>query len=283
MSLKDLLIHLDASPQGARRLDYALQLAVREEAHLIGLYTLDLVPTLAELTRGYPGRVERFETYIQIRNNELDRAKETEARFRDALRRQGVEGEWRFVEGLPAETVTLQARYADLAIVGQIDPDNPPVNTAEHIVEDVLLRSGRPLLIVPYAGTFPTVAENVLVAWKPTAEAARAIGEALPLLRRAKNVAVVTVNPERGADAEPGIPVTDIALHLARHDIRVEATTTIAEDIATGDVLLNHLADSGSDCLVMGGYGHARARETIFGGVTRHILQHMTVPVLMAH
>lgn len=283
MPLKDLLLHFDASTQGARRLDYALHLAARENAHLIGLYTLDLVPTLSQLVRSYSGQIRDFETYVRIRNSELDRARQSEAQFRDGLRRQGVSGEWRFVEGLPAETVALHARYADLAIIGQIDQENRSGITAERIPEEVLLHSGRPVVIVPYAGTFPTIAQTILVAWKPTAEAARAIGDALPLLQRAKKVMVVTVNPERGSDTEPGIPVADIALHLARHDIRVEATTTVADDIATGDVLLNKVADSGADFLVMGGYGHPRTREAIFGGVTRQILRQMTVPVLMAH
>ncbi|HKT19283.1 MAG TPA: universal stress protein [Stellaceae bacterium] len=283
MPLKDLLLHLDASTQGTRRLDYALQLAVRENAHLIGLYTLDLVPALSELARTLPGRIANVETYIQIRNAELARARQTEAYFRDGLRHQGVEGEWRLVEALAAETVALQARYADLAIIGQVDPENRPSTTADRIPEEVLLHSGRPLVIIPYAGTFPTVAQNVLVAWKPTAEAARAIGDALPLLQSAKKVTVVTVNPERGSDTEPGIPVADISLHLARHDIRVEGATTVADDIATADVLLNQVADIGADFLVMGGYGHPRAREVMFGGVTRQILSQMTVPVLMAH
>lgn len=283
MSLKDLLLHLDSSMQGAHRLDYALRLAAREKAHLVGLYTLDLVPALSELTRSYSGRTEELEAHIHMRNTELERAKQTEAKFRDGVRREGVEGEWRFVEASPAETVALHARYADLAIIGQIDPNFRSSAGSERIPEDVLLHSGRPLVIVPCAGTFPTVAQNVLVAWKPTAEAARAIGDALPFLRRAKKVTVVTVDPERGSDTEPGIPVADIARHLARHDIHVEAATSFTGDIATDDVLLNKVADSGADFLVMGGYGHPRAREAMFGGVTRQILRQMTVPVLMAH
>lgn len=283
MPVKDLLVHLDAAPASARRLDYALQLAARDQAHLTGLYTLDLVPALSELARAYPGRVEHYESFIVLRNAEFDKAKAVEAGFRDALRRQGVEGEWRFVEGLPAETVALHARYADLAIVGQVDPEQPSASTEGRIPEELLFAAGRPLLIVPYAGRFETVASHVVVAWKPTAEATRALGDALPLLERAAKVTLLTVNPESGLDAETGVPVADIALHLARHGIQAEAMTTIADDIATGDVLLNHVSDCGADLLVMGGYGHTRAREIVFGGVTRQILKQMTVPVLMAH
>jgi nucleotide-binding universal stress UspA family protein len=258
-------------------------LAAREDAHLVGLYTLDLVPALAELARAYPGRVEHFETYAKMRSAAFDAAKEVEAQFREAARREGIESEWRFVEGPQDEAVALHARYSDLAIVGQIDPALRGAVNRARIPEKVLLASGRPVLIIPYAGRFVTIGQHVLVGWKATPEAARALADALPLLQRASKVSILTVNPEQGTDAEPGIPVADIALHLARHDVNVEAAARVAEDVTTGDAILNFAADRGADLLVMGGYGHARVRETLFGGVTRQILQQMTVPVLMAH
>lgn len=283
MPFKDLLVHLDATEAGARRLDYALRLAAREEAHLAGVYTIDLVPQLSQLARAYPGRVEHYEIFIETRRAAFDQAKRVEAQFRDALRRQGIEGEWRLVEGAPAERMTAHARYVDLAVVGQIDPAQGSVSDEDRIPEELLLASGRPLLIVPFAGQFETVGENIVVAWKATAEAARAVAAALPLLERAKKVTVLTVNPDRDVDAEPGLPVADIALHLARHGVRAEAATITTDDVTTGDALLNHTTDCGADLLVMGGYGHSRARETLFGGVTRQILRQMIVPVVMAH
>jgi nucleotide-binding universal stress UspA family protein len=283
MPLKDLLVHLDASSANRQRLDYALLLAAREDAHLVGLYTLDMVPSLAELARAYPGRIEHYETYIKLRGAKLDLTKQAEAQFRDALRREGVAGEWRLVEGPHDQTVALHSRYADLAIVGQIDPAQRPADSAARIPEATLLTSGRPVMIVPYAGTFSTIGDHVLVGWNATREAARALADALPFLERARKVTVLTVNPAQGIDAEPGISAADVALHLARHGVRAEAATTGADDIGIGDLLLNYIADCGADLLVIGGYGHARAREAIFGGVTRQILQQMTVPVLMAH
>jgi len=283
MGFKDVLVHLDGSRRVADRLAYAIEWAVRDGAHLTGLFTLDLVPTLAELARAYPGRIERFETFIEMRAREVARAKEVEAHFRSAVQRAEVSGEWRFVEWPSAETVAIQARYADLTIVGQVDPDNPGVGTAATIPEETLFASGRPLVIVPYAGQFPSIGRRIVVGWKPTREAARALADALPILERAAEVTVLTINPDRGPDTEPGVAGADIALHLARHGVRAEARTTIADDVATGDVLLNEVADRGADLLVMGGYGHARLRETMFGGVTRHVLESMTVPVLMAH
>jgi len=283
MPFKDLLVHLDSSRQGAQRLAYAVEWAARDHAHLTGLYTLDLVPALAELARAYPGRIEQFETYLRMHAAEIERAKEVGDDFRRALLGADVEGQWRFVEGDPASTVALHARYADLTIVGQTDPADPGTGTNRFIPEKTLLSAGRPLVIVPYAGQFRSIGRRVVVGWKPTREAARALADALPIIEQAENVTILTVNPDRGADAELGIPVADIALHLARHGARVEARTTVADHIATGDVLLNEVADRGADLLVIGGYGHPRLRETMFGGVTRHILESMTVPVLMSH
>ena len=283
MPFKDLLVHLDSSRQGAQRMAYAVEWAARDHAHLTGLYTVDLVPAPAELARAYPGRVEHFEAYVQMRTTSLERAKEVEDRFRSALQRAEIQGEWRFVEGPSAEAVALHTRHVDLAIVGQVDPGNRGSTTSRLIPEEVLLSSGRPLVILPYAGQFQSIGTSVVVGWKQTREAARALADALPILRRAEKVTVLTVNSDHGPTTEPGIAAAEIALHLARHGVRVEARTAIADDIATGDVLLNEVADCGADLLVIGGYGHSRLREAMFGGVTRHILQSMTVPVLMAH
>lgn len=283
MPFKDLLVHLDLSEPAIRRLDYAFALAQSHGAELTGLYTLDLVPSIDTLARSYPGQVQYLESYSKMRDDAMDRAVRVEAQFRDRLRREGINGEWRFIESLPAETMALHARYTDLAIVGQIDPESPPPGSAARVPEETLLSSGRPVLIVPYAGQFKTLGEHVLVAWKATRECARALNDAMPMLERAKKVTVLTVNPERGNDQEPGIPAADIAHHLAHHDINAEAATTIADDISAGDALLNYAADCGADVLVMGGYGHSRAREFLLGGVTRQILRQMTLPVLMSH
>jgi nucleotide-binding universal stress UspA family protein len=283
MPYKDLLVQLDNSEQSRNRLDYAIAVAEKHGAHLTGLYALDPSAALSALAYSYPGRLDHFESYTKERDAELAQSKDTEAAFRESLRRAGVEGEWRFSESLPSETVTLHARYADLTIVGQIDPRHQPAVNAARIPEEVLLYSGRPVLIVPYIGHYKTVGETVLVAWTPTREAARTLFDAMPFLEAARKVIVLTVNPERAAEYEPGIPTADIALHLARHGVRVEAATTVASDITTGDALLNYIADSSVDMLVIGGYGHSRAKELMLGGVTRQILQQMTVPVFMSH
>lgn len=283
MSLKDILVHLDGTETSRHRLELAIALARNHGARLTGLYILDLVPLLNTIMKAEGGTVERFDNYAARHKIATERAARTEILFREHLWREGVEGEWRFAESLPAETVALHARYADLTIVGQIDHEKPPAGNAARVPEEVLLTSGLPVLVIPYAGHFASLGENVLVAWKATRETARALNDALPILERAKKVTVLTINPEQGDDTEPGIPAADITHHLARHGIAAEAANTVADEISTGDALLNYASDCGADLLVMGGYGHSRAREVVFGGVTRQILQQMTIPVLMAH
>jgi len=283
MPLKDILVCIDDSAAVHARIDFAIDLARRHEARLTGLFALDLIPTIEEMARGYGDQYEFLTSYAALRKRALDGAARLEAEFRDRLRRDDVAGEWRFVESLPAETASLHARYADIAIVGQIDPEAPNAVNAARLPEEVLFASGRPALIVPYAGHFSGDCKRILVGWTATREAARALNDALPLLERAKKVVVLTINPQRGEDVEPGIPAADIAHHLAQHGVTAEAATIVVDEIGTADALLNYASDFGADLIVMGAYGHSRTREFVLGGMTRQILRQMTVPVLMSH
>jgi len=123
----------------------------------------------------------------------------------------------------------------------------------------------------------------VLVGWNATAEAARALNDALPILAQSHKVTVLSINPRHGIGGEGDVPAADIALHLARHGIHAEAAHTVATDIAEGDALLSYAADISADLLVIGMYGHSRVREMVFGGVTRSLLTEMTIPVFMSH
>jgi nucleotide-binding universal stress UspA family protein len=125
------------------------------------------------------------------------------------------------------------------------------------------------------------VGERVLVAWNGTRESTRAVHDALPMLVRAHSVAVMEVNPK--PDETPRIAGADMATHLARHGVRAEVSSIVADEIDVGDAILSRGADLGADLVVMGAYGHSRLREFAFGGVTRHVFKHMTVPVLMSH
>jgi nucleotide-binding universal stress UspA family protein len=124
---------------------------------------------------------------------------------------------------------------------------------------------------------------RIVVAWSGSRESVRAVSDAMPFLRRAKEVIVLAINPRHGPDGHGDIPAADISLHLARHGVRADAQDITTDQIEVGDVLLSRAADESADLVVMGAYGHSRFRELILGGATRHLLQHMTVPILMSH
>jgi nucleotide-binding universal stress UspA family protein len=170
------------------------------------------------------------------------------------------------------------ARRFDLSVLMQSEPDS--LGPEDLVAEAALFQSGRPAVVVPYIhkGGFNT--DRIMVCWDAGRASARALSDALPLLKRAKLVDVVMVTGEEGK--RDVIEGADIGQHLARHDVNVE----VKRIVAAGNVqstLLSYAADSSADMIVMGGYGHSRLREFILGGVTREMLQSMTVPCFMSH
>jgi nucleotide-binding universal stress UspA family protein len=274
MAFKDLLVCLDSHPSVDARIGLATDLARQCDAHLTGLHVVPLIDMPGYYTP------EAIQLAIHLRRSASDAFRETVGtRFNEALRRNGVAGELRIVEADVAPHAVLNARYVDLAILGQLDPDRP--DPAAVPPDEILLNAGRPLLIVPYIGAQRPPGERVIVAWNAGREATRAVNDALPLLQAAKVVRVLCINPDRsGPHGED--PGADIALHLARHGVRTDVST-LRTDISDADMLLSNAADFDADLIVMGAYGHSRARELVLGGVTRHLLEHMTVPVFMSH
>ena len=276
MGLKDLLVHVDNDPACGARVDVAAALAAKHDAHLTGIHLMGW-PRLP----GYV-EVELPQTFLDEQRHELEGlAREAETRFNEAARRRGVQGEWRVDTGDIVGTTKLHARYADLTIVGQgIDLKDAPHDLG-FLPQELALSVGRPVLVVPRYGTFDTVGKRVLVAWNGSREATRAVHDALPILKLAVKVTLLSIDPE--GDTAARIPTADIALHLARHGVTAECMWNLGVDISVGDQLLSRADDIGADLIVMGAYGHSRLRELVLGGATRHILQHMTVPVLMSH
>ncbi len=285
MAIQDILVHLDAAPRSSVRLGVAADLAGRHSAHLTAVFVIEQPP--AAWFYGDPGGYVDArlidEMMEKMRERAMVEASRVEREFRERLHRDGIEGEWRLVDGSTAETVALHARYADLAILGQDDPDATTVGSAAQVAPNTLLSSGRPVLMIPYVGTVATLAQRVLVGWKSSREAARAVNDALPLLRQAQSVTILAINPEEGIGGDGDVPAADIALHLARHGVKAAAAHTVATEISEADALLNHADETGADLIVAGGYGHSRLREFTFGGVTRTLLKTMTVPVFLSH
>jgi len=279
MAIKDMALHVDDGKACADRIACAAALAVRHNAHLTGVYVMApaYIPPYVAAEVGS----QVYEAQERMAQEGMKKAK---AAFEEAAKSAGVNStEWRSETGYADEIVAMHARYADLLVVGQRDPEEErPAGTYE-IVEQAVLNSGRPVLVVPYAGKFTKPPERVMVAWNASREAARAVNDALPLLQDAKTVQVLAINPKQGPDGHGDIPGADISLHLARHGVKAEASHVAAEDIEVGDMLLSRASDFSADLIVMGGYGQSRLRELVMGGASRTLLRHMTAPVLMAH
>jgi nucleotide-binding universal stress UspA family protein len=275
---RDLLVTVDDGDTSLKRIAFATALSRQLDAHLTGLYLIQAYTPPPEV-----GVYLTKEMEAQIYKDETKRAETALERFLQAAEDQDLEFDTRSDKGPyheHAELLSLHARYADLVIIGQ--PESGNLGDALD-PGDVVLSAGAPVLIVPHIGAPATTAERVMIAWNASRESARAVRDAMPLLERAKSVEVVCFRPSSTATGHGDLPGADIALHLSRHDIKVDVQVLSGDGIDVGNALLSHAADRGSDLLVMGGYGHSRMREAVFGGATRTILKTMTIPVLMAH
>jgi nucleotide-binding universal stress UspA family protein len=275
--IKDIVVNLAVGERTNQASEYAISLAAAFDAHLTGIAFL-YDPIVPISGAGYiPGEV--------IESQERDSkaaAKAAIDRFAAASDRTGISADSLTVSASLAgvgEMFSRIARRFDLSVVGQAEPEKSAIE--EIIAEAALFESGRPVVVVPYIQKDPFKLDQVMVCWDGSRAAARAIGDAVPLLKKSKRVEIVIVANERGKEDE--IAGADLGEHLARHDLNVEVKRTVLGDVDVADVLLSHAADSGADFMVMGGYGHSRLREFVLGGVTRSIFRTMTVPVLMAH
>jgi nucleotide-binding universal stress UspA family protein len=274
--IKDLLVNLATGINHDATIDYAVSLARTFDAHLAGVaFAYDTIPP-AMLAGEVPP------TWIEALHKEAqDAAQAAVRKFEKAVKRAGISAHaiW-LPAGLagPAELFGRMARRFDLAVVRQAEPGKS--TPAPLVIEAALFETGRPTLVVPYIQKTGIKLERVMVCWDGSRSAARAAGDAMPFLERAKTVEVTTVTAHGKSDEIPG---ADIAQHLARHGVTVEVKQIVAPDAKTADVLLSHAADTSADLLVLGGYGHSRLREFVLGGVTRSILETMTVPTLMSH
>jgi len=277
MTYKTILVHLDHRPRSAERLGLAGSLADEFGAHLIGLFAPGS-PRLPSYAQAEGGPLLR--ELLERRNAEVQR--DAERHFRDIAKRHGGErSEWRASQVDPAAAVQLSARYADLVVAAQ--PEAEDEGDLRGLADELVFSAGRPVLFVPYAGRFAALGKRVLVAWDAGREAARAVTDGLPLLQRAEAVEVCAFDPERGRRGHGELPGADIGLYLARHGVKVTVARQSGARYDVGSQILSRAADIGADLIVMGAYGHARVRELVLGGVTRTMLEAMTVPVLMSH
>jgi nucleotide-binding universal stress UspA family protein len=286
MALRDLVVLLDGSSRDEIKMAVAVELARRNDAHLTGLCPLELLlpADMSFALGGYPELWALPDFAKQVDSQARAKAALIETGFRELLRREGINGDWVLEPGFLIPSITRRAFVTDLIVIGQADPENPLPGSARTLIEDILMTAGRPLLLIPYAGRFDKIGTKALVGWTPKRESARAVHDALPILAPGAKLVVLTVERPRADGDSQVLPTTEIAEHLARHGIDVSAARTVVTDgLSPADALLDYASDIGADLLVVGGYGHSRTREMIMGGVTRDLLQHMTVPVLMSH
>lgn len=279
MAFKNLLVHLDPSKASVKRAEAAIALAAAQDAHLTALTAVPAPALPSYVEAQIPASV--LEQARASLLTDLDKIADA---FAVRAKAEGIGFELRkeVTQEPLAELISRHARYADLVIMGQSDPDDPLTGEPE-LAEDVILGSGRPVLMVPYIGALQPIGRKVVVAWDAGREAARAVNDAMPMLEAAGQVLVLIVNPRRGPNGHGAEPGADIATHLARHGVKVEVKVYTQRDLSVGDMLLARIADEGADLVVLGGYGHARMRELVLGGVTRDMLRTMTVPLFMSH
>ncbi|MFO7765951.1 MAG: universal stress protein [Pelovirga sp.] len=269
MNLKNILIHLDDRPTCESRLEVALQLARQQESHLTGIYII---------SRMY---------FAHHRQEFQTRADKVEQLFKKKAAAAGIETEWILVDcqttGLDLVTaLNLYAHYHDLLVVSQTDTAADDQGIPDNLPEKAVLGSGRPVLIVPYAGHYRCDFKQILMAWRGGPESCRALHDSMPILRRAEHIKVVTVHGP-GGDESYRSHSADISRHMQRYHLPLSCERRVSGDLSIGDLLMNMCADAGVELLVMGATSQARRGQQTLGETGRHLLKYMTLPVLMSH
>ena len=274
--IKDIIVNLglgDKDPAGS----FAVSIAEACEAHLLGV-AFSYEPIIpGSVMGGIPPE------FIESQRVESDKkAKAAITRFEQLAKREEISFETRVVSASIAgasDQLARMGRRFDLVVVGQAGHEQAMPD--EVVDEGVLFESGRPVIFVPFIQKGGIKLDRVMVAWDGGRTAARAVGDAMPFLEKAKQVEIVVIgNKPPKSDEVPG---ADLGQHLARHGIKVTVKRITAPETDVPSTMLSYAADASADMIVIGGYGHSRLREFVLGGATRGLLEAMTVPVLMSH
>lgn len=272
MALKDILLHIDDTPSCPTRIDLAINLARTHGAHLKGLY------------------VHSHSFYAPRHDMRTTEAvQKAELLFNEKVSQAGISAEWLYVDwsvvGVSiTEIINLHAYYTDLVIVGQPDHSLPDHSTPLDLPERLGLGAGRPLLVVPYTGAFTTTGERTMIAWKSGRESTRAANDALPILKKSSHVSVVTITSAVSYDNSDEENAVKICSHLSRHGVNAGHEQILSSSSLTiGDLLLNHACEQKLDLLVMGAYAQTRRGVFMLSPVAKHLMNYMTVPVLISH
>lgn len=276
MPYKTVLVHLDTTPRCGARVDLALDLAGRHGGRLHACFAqsdagASVLQPMQRATDDLTAAYERVCAEVT--------AKAEAAGVEARCSMSPLVGSANIIHFL-----VRACRHADLAVIGQFDRDTGRGVVPEDMAEQVVLNAGRPVLVVPYAGDFPRVHDHVMVAWNAGREAARALSDAVPLLQQARRVTLLIVRGKGESETDsPGYRPEEAEAWLAGHGVTADVATAVGDHLGIVDMLLNRATDDGATMLVMGAHGHYGFPHILRGGVTRDMLRHMTVPVLLSH
>jgi nucleotide-binding universal stress UspA family protein len=277
--IKDVVVNLEhpASRDPAR--DFAISVAVTFDAHVAGVAFAYDPDFLVAIAPEMPPDVTS-----QIVDESEKSALAAIDRFDEAARRSMVSAEHRLIKSTwiaAPDVLSDLARRFDVSVFMQSDQDNGIDN--DDMIETALFDSGRPVIVVPYIQKDGLKLDHLVCCWDGSRAAARAINDALPLLEKASAVDLLIVLNEKTRSGQNEVRGAEMARHLARHNVKVGIESIPAADVDVTNTILSYVADNSGTLIVMGGYGHARLRELILGGVTHDMLESMTVPVFMSH
>lgn len=276
MTYASLLVAVEEGIESDARLELGCDLAVTFNALLIGLSASAPQPPLFDPMVGGAMTGELLSLYRDMAETDVKKA---EARFREVTGARGVEAEWRGQPGFPSDLATRTARAADLVIVGSRG-ERIPYHAPDPA--DVLMGSGRPVLMVPPAPARSPVGWPAVIAWNDSREARRAIAAALPLLGKAERVLLLSLCAE-DENEEADDVAADVIRYLGRHEIRADSVIMPRDSRSTGQAILDFAHERKAGLIVAGGYGHARLRQWALGGVTRTLLAESDLCLLLAH
>jgi nucleotide-binding universal stress UspA family protein len=284
VNLRDIVVFLDVGAASEERLRLATSIARQHEAYLCAVFLQD--DRVAELPSGLSvPRIGLMAGAPIPVATEVSRsvmfADTAERRFRDCLRSFRGEGDWYALDRASTAELIALARAADLIVIGQVNPNARPAPAMRP--EEIVVACGRPVLMVPYIGSYAQVGRRVLVAWDGSREAVRALNDALPLISSAEAVTVITVRAHPKDSERDPMSMNRIIRHLTRHGIVVRPEEIPRGSNTISDILLSRASDYSVDLIVAGAYHHSPLREALVGGVSRGLFQHMTIPVLMSH
>ena len=279
MPIRTILVSL-TTPDAARQvMGPAVELARRENVHLVGLHTREAIVV-------YPGIAMHVSTadFTAFEQSQREQSEQIRQIFEDHTRIEDFVSEWRDVEAqsmTASDRIIEHARAADLVIMPQGDPDHDRPDQ-HHIQDRTIRKSGRPVLVIPYAGSFQSVGHKVLVGWAPPREAARAAHDAIPLFAQGGEALIVTAHHARAGHALSDETAHELALCYDRHGIRSQVVDRTDDGLSVGSVLQNEAFERGCDLIVTGAFGHSRIYDLVIGATTSELLESMTVPVLFS-